>query len=101
MRVAPKIVTCCVLLGLLGFALVIVFGNQGLIDLYRQRGTLERQLAKNERQERANISLLRRIERLKSDPAYLERVAREELLMVGPNEIVITLPHVPGGGKDS
>ena len=101
MKVAPKIVTCCVLIGLLGFALVIVFGNQGLIDLYRQRGTLERQLAKNERQERANISLLRRIERLKNDPAYLERVAREELLMVGPNEIVITLPDAPAGGKDS
>ena len=100
-KVASKIWTFCVLLGLVSFGLVIIFGNQGLFDLYRQRVTLERQMAQNKRQERINISLLRRIERLKNDPVYLDRVARDELLMVGPGEFVITLPDPPAGGKDS
>lgn len=80
-----------VLIGLVHFALVIVFGDKGLAELYRQRDAHRRQVADNHRLERHNLDLFRKIQRLKTDPAYLEAVARQQLL-VRPEEIVITLP---------
>ncbi len=91
----------CAGVGLLGFALLIGFGRQGLLELYQQKAALARQVAQIERQERINLSVFRCIQRLKNDPAYLERVAREEFLMVGPAEWVITLPDSFQAGKDS
>jgi len=42
--------------------------------------------------------LERRVTRLEDDPATLEELAREELLMARPGEIVIVLPAGAGGG---
>ena len=101
MKTAYKILTVSVLLGLLNFALVIVFGDKGVIELYQQRATLQHQLAESRRQEQRNLSLFRRIERMKHDPAYLEAVARKELLLVGPDELVITLPTPQAASGES
>jgi cell division protein FtsB len=89
-----KILVAAVLLGLVNFGLVIVFGDKGVAELYRQRAAHRLQLAENHRLERTNLALFRRIERLKTDPAYLEAVARQQL-MVGSDEIVISLPEAP------
>jgi cell division protein FtsB len=44
----------------------------------------------------ARIAALKlRIERLQHDPATLDRVAREELGLVKPSEVVIVLPETP------
>lgn len=54
--------------------------------------TLEVEIAATE----ARIAALeRRIDRLQSDPATLDRVAREELGFVRPSEVVIMLPVGP------
>jgi cell division protein FtsB len=86
-----NILLAVALLGLVHFALVIVFGDKGLAELYRQRTAHQRQVADNDRLERHNLALFRKIQRLKTDPAYLETVARQQLL-VRPEEIVISLP---------
>ena len=101
MKTTYKILMVSVLLGLLNFALVIAFGDKGVIELYQQRATLQHQLTESQRQEQTNLSLFRRIERLKHDPAYLEAVARKELLLVGPDELVITLPIPPAASGES
>jgi hypothetical protein len=36
---------------------------------------------------------MRRIERLRGDPATLERLAREQYRMMQPNDLVIVLPE--------
>ena len=40
-------------------------------------------------------ALERKIERLQDDPATLDRVAREELGLVRPDEVVLVLPETP------
>jgi len=40
-------------------------------------------------------ALERRIDRLQHDPATLDRVAREELGLVRPDEVVVVLPENP------
>jgi cell division protein FtsB len=43
----------------------------------------------------ANEELVQRIERLRSDPATLERLAREQYRMMRPEDLVIVLPEEP------
>ena len=42
-----------------------------------------------------NDELVRRIERLRSDPATLERLAREQYRMMRPDDLVIVIPEDP------
>jgi cell division protein FtsB len=42
-----------------------------------------------------NDELTRRIERLRSDPATLERLAREQYRMMRPDDLVIVIPEDP------
>lgn len=80
------------LIGIFAFSL---FGKNGLINLYRtrqERQDLEVRLAEVKRE---NQRLRDQIEKLTGDPLYLEKVAREELGMVKPDELVFHLPGNP------
>ncbi|MBI1908904.1 MAG: septum formation initiator family protein [Deltaproteobacteria bacterium] len=72
--------------------LAAIYGNQGLLKLYRL-SRLEKQLESSIMENRReNQRLAFEIKRLK-DPLQLERVVREELGLVRPNELVfITEP---------
>jgi len=38
--------------------------------------------------QRQNIELSRKVKRLKEDPEYIENIARQELKMIGKDEVV-------------
>jgi len=72
------------------------------MKLFDQRGyarieKLERELAQIEEANRAldreNESLRRQIQAFHSDPEYIEKVARDELGMVGPDETIFQFPE--------
>ena len=71
------------------FFLVIVFADNGLMELRRKRGELNQTVRKNLRIETENIALLKEIDRLKNDMNYVEEVARKELGVIGDNEVVV------------
>ncbi len=73
---------------LLGFALFTVFGERGLLHLWRLSEENKRLDEKNFRVHRENEILGDKINRLRHDNRYLEKVAREELGLVRPGEIV-------------
>jgi cell division protein FtsB len=81
------------------FSLLIftIFGENGLSDLYRIKTERDILLKKNDKLTRENLSLYREIERLKNDPEYVENVARNELGVIGKDEVVI---KVKKGRKD-
>ena len=89
---------------LLAFAIIVLFsllmftlyGENGLADLYRLKTERDILLKKNDELIRENLSLYREIERLKNDPEYVENVARNELGVIGKDEVVI---KVKKGGK--
>lgn len=68
--------------------LFIVFGDNGQIDLNRLKTERNNLLQKNEALEQENLSLYREIERLKNDPKYVENVARQELGVIGKDEVI-------------
>lgn len=70
------------------FFLMIIFGDKGLADLNMLKKTKESIAEKNESLMQENICLYRSIERLKTDPVFIENVARQELHMIRANELI-------------
>ena len=67
-------------------------GERSAIHLWRlggEKNTLDEQ---NYRLQKENESLRKRISRLRTDDFYLEQVAREELNLVRPGEVIYRFP---------
>lgn len=77
--------------------LVAVFGDRGLLDLWRLRRELEALHREVQALEAENERLARAIEQLRHDPGSIERLAREELGLVRPGERVLRFPRSGGG----
>ena len=89
MRPVQKWLIALAAVVLFNLMLVIVFGDNGLVELSRLRAH-ERALAgQNETLAKENVSLYRTIDRLNNDPMYIESVARNELGMVGKHDVII------------
>jgi len=70
------------------FLVSFVLGEMGLVKYYRmhaQFSSLSEDIAKL-RQD--NVRLMRDVHSLKTDPAYIERIARDKLGLARPGEIV-------------
>lgn len=68
--------------------LCIIFGERGVIDLYRLKSESDQLTYIADDLKKENQRLYRNIERLKNDPEYIEEIAREELGMVARDEII-------------
>jgi cell division protein FtsB len=76
----------------LGGTAAALFGTHGELDVQRQRVRLrEMQEANAAHLERVQ-ALRREVERLKTDPSAVERIAREDLGYVAKGEITLLLP---------
>jgi cell division protein FtsB len=93
------LVTFVVLLAL--FIVAAVYGDHGLAHLSRMRNE-QRDLERTafELQQR-NEHLRERIEKLRSDDSYLERLARERLGLVRKGEILYRVTAPPSGVKQA
>lgn len=92
MRSRQNILLALTILLLSSLLVFIVFGENGLVDLNRLKIERDNLLRKNEALTRENLSLYREIERLKNDPEYVENVARQELGVIGKDEVVLKTP---------
>lgn len=81
---------------LFSMLLLIVFAENGLVDLNFLRKERDRLVEKNEGFARDNLVLYKEIERLKNDDKYIENIARQELGMIGKNEIILKSQSVSG-----
>ena len=71
-----------------------VFGERGLIETLRARRMHRVASADLARLRDENQSLRDRASRLRSDPGTIESVAREELGLARPGELVVTIRDV-------
>ena len=81
--------------GLLTVAMLLlaVFNDKGLIEVHAQAkklSTIESEISKL---DTANKQLSSDIQGLRSDPNAIEKIAREELKLVKPGEIVLVTPE--------
>ena len=89
MSLGKKILLFLAILVLFNLILVVIFSDNGLVDLIMLRKEKERSAEKNREVIRENLSLYREIERLKHDPEFIESVARKELGVVGKDEVIL------------
>ncbi|MGH7886366.1 MAG: FtsB family cell division protein [Candidatus Binatia bacterium] len=69
-------------------ALVTIVGERGALHLWRLRGEKTQLDEQNYRLQKTNEELRQRIARIRNDNRYLEKLAREELNLVRPGEVV-------------
>ena len=65
-----------------------IFGPDGAAHALRLSGKLHEIQLKNLELSRANRGLRRDVRRLKANPEAMERVARDELGLVKPNDLI-------------
>ncbi|MFC1814983.1 septum formation initiator family protein [Thermodesulfobacteriota bacterium] len=88
---SEKILLSFAILALFSMLLIIIFGDYGLADFNLLKQERDGLLKKNKQLEQKNLSLYRQIDRLKNDLKYIENVARQELGMVGKDEVIFKL----------
>jgi len=72
-----------------------IFGERGFLALRRQRRELETLHEQIRQLQLENQKLEAEIEALKSDPRAIEKLAREQMRMARPGELIYTLPEKP------
>lgn len=86
------------LAGLVLVAVVTVFGDKGIYELYKVRQERDGILAYNRSLELENRELERQIRLLETDKQYIGQIARKELGKLGRNELVYKIES-PAGEK--
>jgi len=78
-----------------------VFGTHGFLAMRKKQQELEKVTAELERLNKENDALQQEQQDLKSDPQTIRKIAREELLLAEPGEIIIKLPPgaIDAGGR--
>ncbi len=89
MGLRQKILLGFVIAALFSLLLFIMFGENGVVDLHVLKVKRDNLLKRNAVLSQENLSLYREIERLRNDPKYVENVARQELGLIGKDEVII------------
>jgi cell division protein FtsL len=82
------------LLGLCVFGLFLhdIFGAHGFLAMRRTKQEIERVQGEIARLNKENTELSQEVKALKSDPHKIESIARDELGLAKPGEMIIKIP---------
>jgi len=84
-----------VLLGLLVMFLVVhdIFGTHGYLAMRRTQEEIQKATKDLDRLNKENVELEQEVKDLKSDPRKIEKIARDELGLARPGEVIIKIPR--------
>jgi cell division protein FtsB len=80
---------------LLALVAASVFGNRGLISVYQMHRTKAALVRDIEQLAAANAALAEQVRALRTEPSRVEAIAREELGLVKPGEVVYEFRSAP------
>lgn len=87
---------------LAGLGLLIlqdVFGTHGVLAMRRAQHEAVHEQEEIDRINQENIELQSRVKSLKTDPAAIERIAREQMGLARPGEYIFKIPPKTATGK--
>lgn len=96
-----------VIVGIVAAAALLftVFGEVGILSTWRMGRSQKQLVEENARLREDNARLRAEVDKLRTNPAYIEEIARKELGLIGEKENVIVLerkqdapPRDPGPG---
>ena len=85
---------------ILGLALLLlavhdVFGDHGLLAMRRTQSQMKELRGEIDRLNQENNDLSKQVQALRTDPKAVERIAREEMGLARPGEMIFKLPDQP------
>jgi cell division protein FtsB len=99
MRISRKakreILTILLVMIALPFMYTLVFGSAGVLELRKSQAALRELQQENQRLREEHQAYLKRIEKLRQDPAEIERIARERYNYARPGDVIVNLPETP------
>ena len=83
------------LLGLLVLVMIVhdVFGTHGFLAMRRTENEIKKVKADLEALSKENAALEQEVKDLNSDPRLIEKIARDDLGLARPGEIIIRIPQ--------
>jgi cell division protein FtsL len=83
------------LLGLLVLVMVVhdVFGTHGFLAMRRTQNEIRKVKADLDLLSKENAALAQEVKDLNSDPRLIEKIARDDLGLARPGEIIIRIPQ--------
>ncbi len=92
-----------VLLGLLVLVLVVhdIFGTHGFLAMRRTQQEIKRVTFELQQLNKENLQLEQEVKELKTDPQKIEKIARDELGLAKPGEVIIKIPRSQQLPQDS
>jgi len=82
-------------LALLLLAIHDVFGSHGLLSMRRTQSQIQELRGEIDRLNQENGDLNKQVKQLRTDPKAVERIAREEMGLARPGEMIFKLPDKP------
>jgi cell division protein FtsB len=70
-----------------------IFGAHGFLSMRRTQDNIKRVRTEIQQLNKENAALDQVVKDLKSDPRAIEKIAREELILAKPGEIIIKIPQ--------
>jgi cell division protein FtsB len=91
------------LLGLLVFVLVVhdIFGTHGFLAMRRKQQEIRKVTTGLDQLNKENQQLEQEVRELKTDPRKIEKIARDELGLARPGEVIIKIPRSQQLPQDS
>ena len=83
-----KITLLIVFIAMFNLLLVVIFGDNGLIELHRLQRSHKMLIKENALLTQENARMYGSIDRLQNDPDFIENIARRELGMIRPDELI-------------
>lgn len=82
-------------LGLLVAVMIVhdVFGTHGFLAMRRTQSEIKKVQANLDKLGRENAALEQEVKDLKSDPRLIEKIARDDLGLARPGEVIIRIPQ--------
>ncbi len=92
-----------VLLGLLVLVLVVhdIFGTHGFLAMRRTQREIKKVTSELDQLNKENLQLAQEVKELKTDPHKIEKIARDELGLAKPGEVIIKIPRSQQLPQDS
>ena len=78
-----------------------IFGPYGVLSMRRSQQEIQQLQGEIDRLDKENQQLSGEIRALQSDPSAIEKVAREDMGLARPGEMIFRLPDDPPGKKQA
>lgn len=88
-------------LAILALAIHDVFGPHGFLAMRRTQKEIQQYSAEMQQLQKDNQALSEEVFSLKSDPRLIERIAREDMGLARPGELIFKLPTAPDDGAQA